>query len=350
MPALVIDALSKNFGSRRVLQRVNLHLQSQTRLAVLGRSGVGKSTLLRILAGVESADGGRIELDGTDITRLPAHRRQLALMSQDYALYPHQNVRKNLLTALLPLRLGRAEQAARSGALLQQLRIADLQDQLPAQLSGGQAQRVALAKALIRRPQWLLLDEPFSQLDGPLREELGGLVLESVVQLAAGLVLVTHDPLDALRLATHIAILDQSRIVQYGAADEVYQRPATRAAAELLSPWGINWLDASQLTGFRPEAARLESATQVAPEGAAELRLPGVVARLTYLGFAQLIDVQAGGRPHRCLLPLMPLGWPLTSDSPAGTAAAPLALPAPWHIGQPCQLVIPSAALIKVAG
>ncbi len=320
MPAIEVCELTKCFGELAVLQGVEMRLPELERLAVLGSSGAGKSTLLRILAGLETPDAGSFALDGEDLTRRSPERRGLAMMSQDYALYPQLNVRKNLETALLSLRLSRDETASRCNEAMARFRIEHLSGQLPSQLSGGQAQRVALAKALIRRPRLLLLDEPFSQLDGPLRDELRDLVSEMVQHYQTSLIFVTHDPLDAMRLATHVAILHTGRIMQLSTPSVVYQSPQSRVAAELMSPWGVNWLQADGLgecgdgrviqalretlsagkqVGFRPEATRLEAADYVDTE---DLCIPVAVEQSAYLGFAHMQHVTGSHQRFRCLV------------------------------------------------
>ncbi len=321
MPAIEIRGLTKGYGDVTVLREIDLPFTGGDHWALLGPSGAGKSTLLRILAGLETPDAGQIELDGIDITRVTPDQRGLALMSQDYALYPQLNVQKNLETALLSLRLSRAESDARCAAALEWFRIASLSGHLPSQLSGGQAQRVALAKALIRRPSWLLLDEPFSQLDGPLREELRELLAKVSEHFQTSLIFVTHDPLDALRLATQVAILDAGRIQQVATPARAYQHPTCRAAAELLSPWGVNWLSpqslnqcavtplvqelataiaAGEQVGFRPEAAQIEVSNLASENG---LRMPVMIQRVVHVGFAQLHHCSAAGQVYRCLSP-----------------------------------------------
>lgn len=343
MPAIELRGLSKQYGRKTVLREIDLRIAAGQRLALLGSSGAGKSTLLRAIAGLETVDAGSVWLDGANITHQPPHQRGLALMSQDYALYPQLSVRANLHTALLSLRLNKAVAAERCQAALQWFRIADLIDHLPSQLSGGQAQRVALAKALIRHPRWLLLDEPFSQLDGPLREELRELVLSVTEHYQSSLIFVTHDPLDAMRLATQVAILSDGKIAQVDEPAAIYRSPKARSVAELISPYGVNWLQENSLlqcaasplvheltsylraggnVGFRPEAAYFE---QAAHPHSDDLQLPAVVQQSAFLGFAQLLHTAVGNTRYRCL----------------ATTASP--------IGQTGWLIIPAAACLRIA-
>jgi len=327
MPAMEIRGLTKSFGKQQILRQLDLQLDDIGRLAIIGPSGAGKSTLLRLVAGLEKADAGHISMDGNDITALPPDRRQLALMSQEYALYPQLSVLKNLQAALLSLRLTRQALSDRCAETLHWFGIEQFSSRIPAQLSGGQAQRVALAKALIRRPRLLLLDEPFSQLDGPLRDELRDLTERIVEHWGTALMFVTHDPLDAMRLATSVAVVRDGRVEQMGTPAHVYQAPQSRTAAELLSPWGMNWLPASLLCnavsapanapwlrpleitapeiGFRPEAVRLECPAVVVSQAVSEdeLCLAVIVERVTFVGAGYLTCVGIGEHRLRCLSP-----------------------------------------------
>ncbi len=325
-----IDGLTKRFGQRLVVDKISLTIEHQYHLAILGPSGAGKSTLLRIIAGLERSDMGELRIDGRVANALPPSQRGLAYMSQDYALYPQLNVRQNLETALLPLKLQRFERDARCAEALAWFDIELLAEQFPAQLSGGQAQRVALAKALIRRPHWLLLDEPFSQLDCRLRDELRELLLKVCEHYRTCLIFVTHDPLDALRMASKLALLIDGRLVQYDTPLRVYRTPHCRRAAELVSPWGVHWLGSqscdeaaaesspalvsqlrTELTrgtsiGFRPEDAQLQCASNRLgnrPSVESKIIMSVAVERVQSLGFAQLVYVQSHGRQYACLIP-----------------------------------------------
>ena len=251
MPTIQICNLNKRYEQTEVLKDVSLSLGHAERWALLGRSGVGKTTLLRILCGLEPADSGQLFIDGRDVTAQPPHLRQSALVTQDYPLYPHLTVEQNLKAAVQSCRLKPAEAQARIDEALTWFQLGELSHRLPSQLSGGQAQRIALARALIRRPALLLLDEPLSQVDGLRRAEIREFILASAQQYQTNLIVVTHDPQDALLMADHIAILDQHTLIQQGKSLEVYRRPVSRMAAELLSPFGINWLP---LANIKPEA------------------------------------------------------------------------------------------------
>ncbi|MCC7335579.1 MAG: ABC transporter ATP-binding protein [Pirellulaceae bacterium] len=335
MASIEIRGLTKRFGHRKAIDAVSLTIDRRDHLAILGPSGAGKSTLLRIIAGLERCDMGELRIDGRLANDLPPDQRSLAYMSQDYALYPQLNVRRNLETALLSLKLSSSERDVRCAEALAWFDIEPLTGQFPAQLSGGQAQRVALAKALIRRPDWLLLDEPFSQLDCRLRDELRGLLTRVCEHYQTCLVFVTHDPLDAFRMASKLALLDDGRLLQCAPPLQVYQTPSCRSSAELISPWGVNWLCSQSLDeaaawsspeliddlrtelageiciGFRPENAQLQSSsgqskTMKSSSGGSKLVLPVTVERVQSLGFAQWLTVCSNGQHYLCLVPHLP--------------------------------------------
>lgn len=287
MQSITLKGVSKSFGQVRALEDIHLEIEAGKRLVLIGGSGAGKTTLLRILAGLESPDAGSVYCGDTDITRNPAHQRGIAMLSQDYAIYPHLSVERNLLAALEPLRLGALELRERTESALNWFGLLPLRDRRPAQLSGGQMQRAALAKALVRRPQLLVLDEPLSQLDPVLRDQSRELILSMTEQFGTTLLMVTHDSLDAMRLADRVAVLESGKLVQVDAPLAVYSRPNSRSIAEILSPFGINQLGPAC---FRPESAKLVDST--AECGQADLMLAGIVKQLQFVGFAMLACIE----------------------------------------------------------
>lgn len=320
MPAIEISQLAKSYAGTQAVDGVDLAFEPQERIAVLGKSGAGKSTLLRLIAGLEEPDRGRILMQGIDVTQLSPQRRGVAFVSQDYALYPQLTVQKNLEAALASLRLNRGERNDRCNDVLAWFQLEKLYRHFPSQLSGGQAQRVALAKAMIRRPRLLLLDEPLSQVDIQLREELRELIREAVERYATALVMVTHDPCDAMRLATRIAILDQGKITQFAAPENIYRSPVSTTAAELLSQFGVNWLSPGviaactnpmdahwidrdvfncQHVGFRPEDARIE-ASECLQSPVNSLVISATIQEVQPLGYMALARARAAGQTLRC--------------------------------------------------
>lgn len=296
MPSITLSGVSKSFDRVPALVDIQLEIEAGKRLVLVGGSGAGKTTLLRILAGLENPDRGHIYCGEEDITRSPAHQRGIAMLSQDYAIYPHLNVERNLQAALEPLRLTANVRRDRIEEALSWFGLTALRERRPAQLSGGQMQRVAIAKALVRRPQLLALDEPLSQLDPALREESRELILEMTQQLGTTLVMVTHDSMDAMRLADKLAVLECGKLVQVDTPQTVYCRPKSRSIAELLSPFGVN--DVGQIC-FRPESGQLVAGPNECEQ--TDLCFEGVVQQLQFLGFAtlELIDILQSGTRHR---------------------------------------------------
>ena len=240
MTSLVLDQICKRFNTHEVLNNVNLSLETGERVAITGESGSGKTTLLRVIAGLEQPTSGRVRLLSQDVTTWPANRRSIGMVFQDYATYPRMTVAENLTVSLVGNSITKAEKEARLHEIAGWLGLESLLRRLPSELSGGQLQRVALGKALMARPKFLLLDEPFSQLDVRLTEQLRRLLNESHQRFGMTQIMVTHQPLDALCSVDKLAILDRGQLVQFGPPDEIRQRPNTRFAAELTSPCGLN--------------------------------------------------------------------------------------------------------------
>jgi ABC-type sugar transport system ATPase subunit len=233
MPTLTLRDVSKTYpGAIVALQSVTVDVPSATTLVLAGPSGSGKTTLLRLIAGLEPLNSGAICLDGSAIHSLPPHRRGVGFLPERPVLYPHLSVRQNLAFGLP--RPPPPELRARVDELPSLLGIHDLLDRMPGELSGGQQQRVALGRVLARRPRILLLDEPFSCLDGPLRQELCRQLHLLQRHLAATMIVVTHEQDEAAGLADRVAVLDAGRLVQQGTPREVQEHPATAFVAWLL--------------------------------------------------------------------------------------------------------------------
>lgn len=299
MQSITLKGISKSFGKVRALVDINLEIEAGKRLVLIGGSGAGKTTLLRILAGLETPDDGAISCGTNDITLTPAHQRGIAMLSQDYAMYPHLTIERNLLAAIEPMRLSAQERTERLDAALNWFELLSLRDRRPAQLSGGQMQRAALAKALVRRPQLLVLDEPLSQLDPALREQSRALLLSMTEQFGMTLLMVTHDSLDAMRLADRLAVLECGKLVQVDSPQAIYRRPNSSSIAETLSPFGVNQIGQ---WSFRPESGKLIGpAEQQKVNATADLVFEGVVLQLQFVGFATLalIEVSQSDAKHR---------------------------------------------------
>jgi sn-glycerol 3-phosphate transport system ATP-binding protein len=231
MTGLVLRGISKRFGRETVLAEVSLDVRSGELLVLLGPSGCGKSTLLRIVAGLVAPDEGEVEIAGRRANELEPKERGVALVFQNYALYPHMSVRANLAFPLEVAGLGRttiAEHVARTAA---RLGLSELLERKPATLSGGQMQRVALGRALVREPRLFLFDEPLSNLDAKLRLEMRVEIARLVRELGVTTLYVTHDQAEAMTLGTRICVLCRGRVEQLGPPLEVYGRPATSFVA-----------------------------------------------------------------------------------------------------------------------
>jgi len=231
-PHLAISSLTKRFGTHLAVDAIDLTLSEGEFFCLLGPSGCGKSTLLRLIAGFEPPSAGTVRLAGEDITGLPPHRRPVNMMFQSYALFPHMSVAANVGYGLK----GRpkAEAEARVADLLRLVRLEEFGGRRPDTLSGGQRQRVALARALAREPGLLLLDEPLGALDRGLREETQGELRTIQRRLRTSVIVVTHDPEEAMMLADRIGVMERGRLVQVGPPAELYRRPASRYVAGLL--------------------------------------------------------------------------------------------------------------------
>src|SRR5262245_61067593 len=234
MTEIVIQGVNKNYGTAVALDGVDLRIKARELFFLLGPSGCGKTTLLRILAGFVQPDGGDVFFDDQRITGLPPRRRNAAMVFQSYALWPHLSVVRNVAYGLEVRRLKKAEIAARVQQALKLVRMEGFEDRRPTQLSGGQQQRVALARALAVEPRVLLLDEPLSNLDARLRDEMREEIRRLHKETGLTMVYVTHDQKEALALADRLAVMNKGRLMQVGAPAEVYHRPVSRFVAGFL--------------------------------------------------------------------------------------------------------------------
>jgi putative spermidine/putrescine transport system ATP-binding protein len=240
MAEVRLSGVSKSFGRTPVLAGVSADIRSGEFISLLGASGCGKTTLLRIVAGLESVDAGAVEIEGRDVTDLPPERRDIAMMFQSYALLPHLSVAENVRFPLRMRRIGTArEQAAMVADALDTVRLSAFGGQKPRQLSGGQQQRVALARAIVSRPKVLLLDEPLSNLDARLREDMHVELIELHKRLGLTTIFVTHDQEEALSLSDRIILLHQGMVEQEGTPAEIYRTPCTSYASSFLGAANI---------------------------------------------------------------------------------------------------------------
>lgn len=235
MSSLTIDSLTKDFKGHRALDEVSLTIDSGEFVSLLGPSGCGKTTLLRCIAGLETPTAGRIVVAGEDITALPPEKRQLGMMFQSYALFPHMNVLENVRFGL---RMRGDEstsiQREKAAEALETVRMGHLAERMPSQLSGGQQQRVALARAIAHQPRLLLLDEPLSNLDARLREDMQLELTTLHRDLGLTTVFVTHDQEEAMTMSDRVVLMRDGSIEQIGTPIDIYSQPATRFAADFL--------------------------------------------------------------------------------------------------------------------
>ena len=234
MSELVLQGLGKTYGETVAVRDVDLRLGEGELVVLLGPSGCGKTTTLRMVAGFIAATTGDIRLDGRSILTLPPHKRNMGLVFQSYALFPHLTVARNVAFGLEMRGMAAAAKAARVGEMLQLARLDHLADRLPRQLSGGQQQRVALARALAIHPRVLLLDEPLSNLDAALRAEVGRDIRLLQRQNALSTIMVTHDQDEAMAMADRLVVMRDGRVEQVGSQEDLYERPATAFVASFI--------------------------------------------------------------------------------------------------------------------
>ena len=234
--AIVASNMSKRFGNFVALDDVSLKVESGQLTALLGPSGGGKSTLLRIIAGLEYADSGRVEIEGVDATWLPPQRRSVGFVFQHYAAFKHLSVYRNVAFGLEIRRRPKAEIRKRVHELLELVHLEQFADRLPSQLSGGQRQRMALARALAVEPKVLLLDEPFGALDAKVRKELRDWLRRLHDEMHATTLFVTHDQEEALEVSDEIVVINNGRIEQVGSPDELYDKPVNQFVMSFLGP------------------------------------------------------------------------------------------------------------------
>ena len=233
-PALVATGLRRRLGDRDVLDDIDLSVSAGELVTLVGPSGCGKTTFLRTLAGLEPLDAGSVVLDGRDVTNVPAEKRRVGLVFQNNALFGHMRVERNVAFGLKDL--SRQERAARVQEMLSLVKLEHLARRYPHQLSGGEQQRVAVARALAPRPAVVLLDEPFGALDEVLREEIGWEVKEILSAQRTAAILVTHDRSEAMQLGDRVAIMNEGKILQCEAPRIVLEHPVSEFVAKFLTP------------------------------------------------------------------------------------------------------------------
>ena len=326
MSTIQLEGVAKSWGSTTALQAIDLSIPSGAFCVLLGPSGCGKSTTLRIIAGLEQASAGRVRIGGQDVTDLPPAERGIAMVFQNYALFPHLSVAENIGFGLSVRKVPKAEAARRLHDAAGLLGLSHLLDRKPGQLSGGQQQRVALGRALVAQAHVCLMDEPLSNLDAQLRQEMRAELRELQQRLGLTVVYVTHDQAEAMSMADQVVLLHQGRVEQCATPRALYAQPATTFAARFIgtpamnlvqlqdgaiagssvrlpAPTGAAWL------GLRPEAVALSG----------EARVPAQVVGLEYLGADVVLRCQVGSEQITVRAPgqqavqagqAVPLAWP----------------------------------------
>lgn len=284
-----LSGVSKSFGETVAVQGLDLEVHQGEFVSMLGPSGSGKTTVLRMIAGFEDVTGGTIRIGGDDVTALPAHRRPVNTVFQDYALFPHMTIAENVAYGLKVRGASAADRKSAVDTALRQVRLEQHAHRLPHQLSGGQRQRIALARALILRPRVLLLDEPLGALDKQLREEMQ--IELKLIQREVGItfIFVTHDQEEALTLSDRVAVFNDGRIEQIGSARQVYEYPQTEFVARFLGLSNIipaalagRLTGTAQTMSVRPERVRLVAGGDSVRES--DISLHGTVAEVVYTG------------------------------------------------------------------
>ncbi len=319
--AVEFQKVSRHFGQVKAVDRVDLAIAEGAFFAMLGPSGSGKTTCLRLISGFETPTSGTIRIMGEDVSRTPPHLRNVNTVFQDYALFPHMNVRDNVAYGLMVKGVDKRSRLNRAEELLAQVKLAGYGDRKPGQLSGGQRQRVALARALINEPRVLLLDEPLGALDLKLREAMQDELKALQKRLGITFVFVTHDQNEALSMADSLAVFSEGRIAQIGTPADIYDRPATRFVADFVGSSNVLPPGLTRALGgpaawasLRPEATRLSAAGPVT----------GTVTALRYQGAGTRVLLTLQGTD---IAAFVPAGQPLPEPgSTIGIAFDPAAL------------------------
>jgi len=287
--AVQFTHVSRQFGEVKAVDRVSIEIEDGEFFSMLGPSGSGKTTCLRLIAGFEQPNEGSIHIHGEEATGLPPYQRDVNTVFQDYALFPHMNVRDNVAYGLKVKGVGKQERYSRADEALAMVALDGYGERKPVQLSGGQRQRVALARALVNRPRVLLLDEPLGALDLKLREQMQGELKKLQRQLGITFIFVTHDQTEALSMSDRVAVFNKGRIEQVDTPRNLYMKPATRFVAEFVGTSNVVHGDlAFQLSGspqpfsIRPEHIRFAQG----PLGSDEVEISGLLQDVQYQGSA----------------------------------------------------------------
>lgn len=325
-PHLSLRGLTADYGATRAVDAVSLDVARGEFVALLGPSGCGKTTTLRMVAGFVQPSAGRVAIAGRDVTDLPAHKRNMGVVFQSYALFPHLTVRDNVAFGLRMRGADPSARAAKADAALEMVALSHLAGRYPHQLSGGQQQRVALARALVIEPSVLLLDEPLSNLDAHLRAEMRGEIRALQRRLSITALFVTHDQEEALAMSDRVAVMNRGELVEVGAPMELCDRPAHAFTASFLGARTV--VEGRTVNGVfeakglyfanAPDDARaivLRAARlTLGPDAAGSLALSGTVAAHAYLGDVHELDIATEAGSVRVIIPSQANPPPIGSE------------------------------------
>ena len=300
MTRLSIERLEKRFGAVAALKSLSLEVHEGELISLLGPSGCGKTTTLRCVAGFEQPDAGRILFDGQDITQLPAERRDIGMVFQNYALFPHMTVAQNLAFGLEMRKVDRAAMIERVSRALSMVQLGAMLDRYPRQLSGGQQQRVALARALVIEPRMLLLDEPLANLDASLREEMRFFIRDLQQRVGITTLYVTHDQSEAMVMSDRVVVMFGGSIAQLDTPSALYSRPSNRQVAQFVGR--TQFLEAVVQSRRDADRVELSTALGVVVAPAAASLVTGdralLVVRPEALAIEAAADQSDSSRPH----------------------------------------------------
>jgi sn-glycerol 3-phosphate transport system ATP-binding protein len=297
MSSIQLVNVSKRWGTTSALESISLTIEPGTFCVLLGPSGCGKSTTLRIVAGLETASSGQVLIDGRDVTNLPPAQRGIAMVFQNYALFPHLSVADNIAFGLSVRKVAAAESAKRLAETAELLGLTALLERKPSQLSGGQQQRVALARALVAQAKVCLMDEPLSNLDAQLRQEMRTELRQLQQRLGLTVVYVTHDQAEAMSMADQVVLLHRGRVEQAATPRALYAQPATTFAASFIGTPAMNLLrlDGENIAGSRVPAGRAAHWLGLRPEQVTlGGHVPAAVQSIEYLGADLILRCRVG--------------------------------------------------------
>ena len=289
MAQVLLDNLTKRWGPHTAVNNVSLLVPQGQLVAILGPSGCGKSTLLRLIAGLEEPSSGRVEINGRDVTKLSPSERQISMVFQSYALFPHLSVAENVIFGLKVRKVARAERSERLKRVAELVELTPYLERKPGQLSGGQRQRVALARAIIAEQPVCLMDEPLSNLDAQLRHEMRVEIRALQQRLGMTMVYVTHDQTEAMTMADLVVLMRNGGIEQAGAPTDIYNRPATSFVASFVGAPPMNLVpDGNIVRGIRPEHVRLGAGDD------GDIARKGKITAVEYMGADTIVTVLTG--------------------------------------------------------